>query len=155
MTAPVVPPPLPAKPKSWMDRNWKWFVPVLAVGAMLVLGGFVAGIGAVVIGTLKRSEPYRVALERVGQVPEAVAVLGTPAQPSWWVMGNFSTSGSSGSENLQFNVTGPKGSGTVFVFAIEHDNVWTYRAMALRPATPGSDGKKFIDLRPAPPQQQK
>ena len=40
MNKQVRPPALRKKSTSWMDRNWKWLIPLLVVGSGTVLAGF-------------------------------------------------------------------------------------------------------------------
>ena len=76
------------------------------------------GIFAWLIGSLKSSEPYQMALERVRTNPQVMDQLGDPIKESSWMpTGNFSyntTNGvASGEATFAFDVAGPKGTAHV------------------------------------------
>ncbi|HEY4301897.1 MAG TPA: cytochrome c oxidase assembly factor Coa1 family protein [Candidatus Didemnitutus sp.] len=131
MNSPVQPPSVPTPPKSWMDRNWKWFVPVVSVGALIVFGAFAGGIFYFVERTLKNSEPYHVALERIRASPDVAAALGKPLHESWLVMGNYRVQNFSRYEDLTFTMAGPQGSARVYLVATANTDGWSYRVLTV------------------------
>ena len=57
-------PPMPAPPRNWWQRNWKWFVPTGCLTMLVLLGCFITFILFVVMGALKSSDAYKMAVER-------------------------------------------------------------------------------------------
>src|SRR5258708_11554092 len=89
------PPPAMALPKNWFSRNWKWFIPTLILGLVLLLTLVVGGLLTFVFGLLKSSEPYQHAVAVASSNPDVVRELGTPIVPGWYLSGNINVSGSS------------------------------------------------------------
>jgi hypothetical protein len=114
-----------------MDRNWKWFVPVVSVGALVGFGAFACGIIFFVERTLKNSEPYHVALNRVHLSSEVTAALGTPLQESWFVVGNYRIQNSNRYEDLTFSIAGPRGNARVYLVASSTGQGWSYRILTV------------------------
>lgn len=144
MNVPPEPPLYPARPKTWLERNWKWFVPVVTLGALIVIGAFTTCIILFVERTLKGSEPYQVAVRQVHASPEVTRTLGVPLQESWLVMGNYRSVNSSHYVDLNFDVTGPKGKAHVFVVGSGTGSDWTYRTLSIE----FEDTHQQLDLRP-------
>ena len=76
------PPPLPrasapAKPATWWQRNWKWFVPVGCLGLLAIFTGFVVLIVAVVFGMIKSSDVYQGTLARARADQAVETALGS------------------------------------------------------------------------------
>ncbi len=152
----MMPPPPPGGPeqpprRSWWSRNWKWALPVGCLLPILVCGGgfavlFLAIFGAV-SGAVKSSEPYQEAMSRARANPEVVAALGEPIEPGWMISGNISVSGPSGNVDVSIPISGPKGSGTLYVVGTRAAGRWQYQTMDVE--IPGRAGR--IDLRPRGP----
>jgi hypothetical protein len=148
---PAPPLPLPTLPKSWFSRNWKWFIPTLILGLVLLLALFVGGLLTFVFGLLKSSEPYRHAVAVASSDPEVVRELGAPVSPAWYVSGSVSVSGASGEANLSIPLKGSLHSGTVYVVAKKTDGAWTYTTLEVL-----LDGHEFpIRLLPTSPPEDK
>lgn len=144
------PPPYPvALPKSWFARNWKWFVPTLILGLVLLLALFVGGVMTFVFGLMKSSEPYQHAVAVAGSNPDVVRELGTPIVPGWFLSGNINVSGSSGDADLAIPLHGRRHRGTLYVVAKKTDGVWTYTK--LRMLVDGQESP--IELLQTPPPQ--
>lgn len=144
------PPPYPgALPRSWFSRNWKWFVPTLVLGLVLLLALFVGGLLTLIFGLLKSSEPYQHAVAVASSNPDVVRELGAPVSPGWYVSGNINVSGTSGDANLAIPLKGSLHRGTVYVVAKKTDGVWTYTK--LRMLVEGQDSP--IELLQTPPSQ--
>jgi hypothetical protein len=118
-------------------------IAAIAVGVLILCVGLIGGTLAVVFGALKSSEPYQMALERAQSDPAVVEALGEPIQPGWWVVGSIETQGISGTADIQFPISGPKNSGTVFLTARRENGVWNFYSLAV-----GIEGQsELIDLR--------
>jgi hypothetical protein len=132
--------------KSWWSRNWKWLVPagclaVILVGVVLV-ALFATTIVGVVFGAIRSSDVYQQALKEAQTNPAAVQALGTPIEPGLWVSGSISVTGLTGSADITIPVSGPKGSGTLYVVARKSAGAWEFTVLQL--AVAGS--AKRIDL---------
>ena len=125
---PHSPPPLPGlrppKPTTWWQRNWKWFIPVCCASVAL-FAGFIVLIVAIVFGMMKSSDAYKEAIAMAKSNPYVQEALGSPIEEGMLVMGNINVSGSSGHADLAIPVSGPQGSGTVYVVASKSAGRWT------------------------------
>lgn len=116
---------------TWLSRNWKWCVPVVAALLLALFAAFIFGILALVFGAMKSSGPYQHAMARAQADPAVTAALGTPIQAGWLVQGNFSSNGPDGEANLSIPLDGAKADGTLFVVAKKHAGEWHYETLAV------------------------
>jgi hypothetical protein len=123
---PGPPPPALTLPKSWFSRNWKWFVPTLVLGLVLLIAVAVGALLTFVFGLLKSSEPYQHAVAVASSNPAVVRELGTPIVPAWYISGNINVSGSSGDADLAIPLKGSLHRGTVYVVAKKTAGIWAY-----------------------------
>lgn len=118
---------------SWWSRNWKWVVPVGCVGGGIVfIGGivlFVFLVYGVVTTAIRSSDAYEEGMARARAHPELKAALGEPIESGFWLSGNINVSGSSGRADLSIPISGPKGSGTMYIVGTKTANRWTYSLM--------------------------
>ncbi len=126
---PAPPPPASSLPKGWFSRNWKWFVPTLVLGLVLLIAAAVGALLTFVFGLLKSSEPYQHAVAVASSNPDVVRELGTPIVSAWYVSGNINLSGSSGDANLAIPLKGSLRRGTVYVIARKSAGAWTYEKL--------------------------
>lgn len=132
----------PAYPGStWWSRNWKWFVPSLAIVLLTLFAAFVLGILGLVFGALKSSEPYRHAVAQARADARVVAALGTPIQAGWFVQGNFNTDGTHGAADLAIPLDGPAADGTLYVVAGKSAGAWRYETLAV---TVDGSGQRIV-----------
>jgi hypothetical protein len=117
--------------KNWIGRNWKWFVPVIVVTAMLLITAFVVGLLAIFTGAMRSTEPYQHAVEVVGHDSRAVSALGAPVKVGWLVTGAVNVSGPTGGADLAIPVRGPAHAGTVYVVAKKSAGRWSYETLEL------------------------
>jgi len=110
-----------------MERNWKWVVPVMVAVGVAGIVGFIA----LIFGIMKSSDAYTGALAQVQASPAAAVALGSPIKDSFYVLGSISLSNSSGQADLQIPVSGPKGSGTVYVVAAKSLGSWHFNQLVL------------------------
>jgi len=143
---------LGAKGNRWAWRNGRWdsvahfkrvqrawAIAGLAVwlGGAVLFGGIFGGVFAL----LKNSEAYTMSVARLQASPIAANVLGAPISAGT-PFGSIKVSGSTGTAELNFPVTGSKAKGTVYVDAFKRDGVWTIRHLTLK-----VDGRdEVIDL---------
>lgn len=136
------PPPLPdtappAKPTSWWQRNWKWFIPVGCLGLLVLFTVFVVVIVSVVFGIMKSSEVYQVAVDAARSNPAVEMALGTPIEERLLVMGNINVSGSSGEADLAIPIAGPESEGTIYAVAEKSAGKWAYSILEVEVKTTG------------------
>jgi hypothetical protein len=135
---------------SWWSRNWKWALPVGCMIPVLCGGGVVGFfflIFSVVSGAVKSSDGYEEGMSRARSNAEVRAALGEPIEPGFWITGSISVSGPSGNINVSIPISGPKGSGTLYIVGRKTADRWQYSTMEVE--IPGRTGR--IDLRPRGP----
>lgn len=132
--------------RSWWGRHWKWVVPVGCLLPILICGGFFALIFSLVFGMMKSSDVYVQSLAAARSDAQLQAELGTPIEPGFLVTGNINISGSSGHADISYNVSGPKGSGTIYAVADKAAGQWTFQTLAAQLDAP----RRRIDLLSAP-----
>jgi hypothetical protein len=86
--------------KTWWGRNWKWFLPVGCLGALVLFAGFIASIMFVTFGVMKSSDAYKDAVAKARAHPAVQESIGTPIEEGLVVTGNIHVSGSSGNADL-------------------------------------------------------
>jgi len=121
---------VPAAP-GWWQRNWKWFVPVLATVLLALFAAFVFGIIALIFGALKSSSPYQHAVTRAQSDPAVIAALGEPIRTGWFVQGNIGVDGASGEADLAIPLDGSRADGTLYVVAEKKAGEWRYETLAV------------------------
>jgi hypothetical protein len=131
-TLPPVAPPPPAKSGGCLKA--------LAVGCgiIIILGlAAVLALSVFVFSVIKRSDVYRQAYTRATNDPRVVAALGTPIEKGWWVIGKVSLDNDGGTANIDFPISGPKGSARVHASASRENDAWSYSSLVVRPAAGG------------------
>ena len=112
-TYPPSQPPAPQKSsKKWWFLGCGGCLGVIVLG-LLVIGFFVTSI----IGVIKKTDAYAGALQRAQNSAELQAAIGTPMEPSYWVLGSIKTENGAESTEFAIPVTGPKGAAAVTVKA--------------------------------------
>ena len=132
---------------NWFSRNWKWAAPTGCLLVVLLVALFVGSIFFFVFSMMKSNDAYQHALATARKDPEVVMALGQPIEEGWFTSGNFEENGASGQVNFAIPVSGPKGSGTVYVEARKAAGQWNYSTMVLEVEA----SKQRIDLLDAPP----
>jgi TonB family protein len=117
--------------KGCLGRNWKWMLPVGCLGLILAGVALVGGIVFVAMSALKSSEVYQGALKAAQAHPAAVERLGEPIKDGWLVKGNVKIDGGGGNADFEVPVSGPKGSGTLYVRAVSPEGTWMYERLDL------------------------
>jgi hypothetical protein len=144
------PPMQPPRP-NWWKRNWKWALPVGCLLPILLCGGGFAAffflVYGVVTGSIKSSDAYEEAMTRARANPDVVMALGEPIESGFWISGTINVNGASGNLNVSIPISGPKGSGTLYVVGRKSAGRWQYSMMEVE--LPGRDSN--IDVRPRVP----
>lgn len=89
------------------------------------------GIAAIVFGSIRSSGAYQTALQEVRTNEQAVAQLGEPIEPGWWVTGSIEISGGSGDADFTFPVNGSRQNGRVHVVAFRENSEWSLTRLTL------------------------
>jgi hypothetical protein len=114
-------------PRGWWKRNWMWFVPTSFLCMIIFCCGCPAAMFVGVVGIMRNSEPYLIAMEKIQANPEAQEALGQPIRDnSWMPIGEINQDITSGTGNteLRWNLAGPKGEGKAYVKARMADGKW-------------------------------
>lgn len=119
------------QPKGCLGRNWKWMLPVGCLGLLLGVAALVGVIVFVAMSAVKTSEVYKGALGVAQTHPAAIERLGQPIKDGMFVTGNVKFDGSGGNANLEIPLSGPKGSGRLYVRAVNPDGAWMYERLDL------------------------
>lgn len=135
------------KPKNWLGRNWKWLVPAGCLGLVAACAVFVLGILAIVFGAIRSTDIYQQSINVVSSNPQVVEALGAPVKPGFLVGGSVNVNGPSGQADISIPVSGPKGSGTLYVTAEKRGGIWLFSDLTLVV----DDTGERIDLLPALP----
>ncbi|MBO7941890.1 hypothetical protein JTP77_039250, partial [Streptomyces sp. S9] len=113
----------------------------LLLGALLLFGLIGLGIKGV-SGLMSGSEPVRHAMQLAQANPEVKAAFGEPLETGLGFQGSLTTDNDSGAADLSLPITGPKGSGRIYIKGSREADRWTYRLIEV--AIDGSERR--IDL---------
>lgn len=114
-------------------------IPVLACGGCLTISLF--GLSTLV----KSSEPYQSALKSAQENEQVIAELGEPIEPGFMFQGNINFNNGDGKADFNFPVSGPNGSGTLYVKAEKKGGSWRYEKMKFEP---NDESISSVDLIP-------
>lgn len=117
--------------QSWWGRNWKWFVPVGCLSMLVLFVGSIAAIMTFAFGMMKSSDAYGMAMARALASAEVREVLGEPIEAGFMVSGQVNVSGPKGEANISIPLSGPGGSGTLYVVAEKSAGQWTFEQLVL------------------------
>jgi hypothetical protein len=132
----TMPPGAPSPPPKKSGGCWKALA--IGCGIIVVLAAAVVLCAVIfVFSVIKRSDVYHEAYTRASNDPRVVAVLGTPIEKGWWVMGKVSVDNNGGVANIEFPISGPKGSARVRAAASRETDAWNYSSLVVRPAAGG------------------
>lgn len=147
------PPPYPPGPprRSWWSRNWKWALPVGCLLPLLLCGGGLAVFFFVIYGavstSIKSSDAYETGMAQARANPDVRAALGEPIESGFWISGSISVNGPAGNVDVSIPVSGPRGSGTLYIVGTRNAGRWQYSTMEVE--IPNRAGR--IDVRPRGP----
>lgn len=110
-------PTSPSDRPSWLQRNWKWVVPIGCLVPVSICDGFVVLILTIVMTAIKSSDPYQDRLDSALADDRVATAIGEPISDGMWINGSIEVDGSTGSANLAIPLSGPKGSATLHVVA--------------------------------------
>lgn len=120
----------PIRPnRSWFERNWKWFVPVMAASAVLLLGLFLAGLFELVMSITTSSDPYKMAVQRAQDSQQVAQEFGRPLKVGAFTSGNIDVSGDSGEAEFSIPISGPRETGHIVVNAKKENGKWLFHTL--------------------------
>jgi len=141
--------PVGAPPqKGWFGRNWKWFVPVIALVVLapcLICGGVFGAAWFGITKALKDSGAFTQSLPMVQNSAAVQAELGSPIEFDGISGGSInSQSGGSGDATINYSVKGPKGTADVTAEGVKRAGTWSITGLTVATST-----GKTIQLVPA------
>ena len=114
-----------AAQQSWLERNWKWLLPVSGGAAVVILISCCGGIVFSIMMMLRGSEVHKMAFERATTDARVIERLGEPIEEGMMVLGQIEYQNSEGHANLQIPIQGPNEKAQINVIAIRSAGVWT------------------------------
>lgn len=112
---------------SWWKRNWKWVVPVGGCLTMIVL--LIVFVGSIFYGVttmFEGSDPYEYAFKKINEDEQLVEFFGAPIVKDGMVQGSLNYTNGNGKADMKIPISGPNGSGMLFIDATSEDDNWTY-----------------------------
>ncbi|MDF1860071.1 MAG: cytochrome c oxidase assembly factor Coa1 family protein [Verrucomicrobiales bacterium] len=102
---------------------------------LLAIGGGALGVMGFT-KLMKGNAPYTETIAAVQGNAEAIAALGEPIDPGFFPTGSININNGQGTVDFQIGVSGPKGSGTVFVKGEKPagSSAWIYETRELKVA---------------------
>ena len=149
--APAPLPPPPGAQPGWFARNWKWFLPTVVLGPILLAALLIGGVVSLVFGMLKSSEPYQHAVDVAIHDTRAALELGDPITTGWYATGNINVSGATGGAELEIPLHGKLRRGTLYVTARKSGGTWRYQRLEL--AVDGETERINLLASPAPEEE--
>ncbi len=120
----------PTTQRSWMGRNWKWFVPCGCAGVALLFFLLCGGFGLIMFlgirSTIRSSAPYAQALKLAQHNPAVIQELGEPIEAGFLVVGSVNDAGPTGNADLIISLSGPKNTATAHVVAHKSEGQWNF-----------------------------
>lgn len=116
---------------TWWSRNWKWFVPVGCLSSIFLFAAFIALTMSFVFGMMKSSDAYSQGLAKTKASPAVVEALGVPIKEGYFTSGSINERGSSGNAELAIPISGPKGSGTIYLEARKSAGGWSFSQLVV------------------------
>jgi len=123
--------------KNWLQRNGKWFIPVVIVALLLGSALFSTASDAQMGGyvtALNDDALYKDALGQAQQNAEVKKIFGTlePIDQMAIIESNVEYSDNNSHVNLSVRVKGANAKGRMDVIATKANNAWQYNTIKLR-----------------------
>lgn len=113
-------------PKTWWDRNWKWFLPVTGLAGLALAGAAAIVFVVLTFGLVKTTDIYQQSLAAAQSDPDVIDALGSPINPGFLVSGNVKADDQSGTAKLMIPIRGPKGAAVIYVKASKDKGEWDF-----------------------------
>lgn len=133
-------------PQTWLQRHWKGLVVGVIVLILLSLLATVMAVVGLVMWSIRQSDVYRMAMQRVRQNPAVVEKLGTPIEPGWLISGSMNIEGDSGTANFTIPIHGPRQAARVYLDARKRMGEWTFNSLVVK-----TEGGEQIQVAPPKP----
>jgi hypothetical protein len=121
----------PIKKPNWLGRNWKWFIPVAALAAIISIGLVAAIFIYSIFGIIKSTDAYKMSVKYAQENEEVTKAFGGEIKPGWFVLGSVHTSGPGGYASLQIPISNGDKTGTIYVEAAKGDGIWTIKKLSV------------------------
>jgi len=119
--------------QSWFKRNWKWVVPTLGCGTIII--AFIILALTIVFGVsdmLTNSEPSEYAIELANKNEKVKQEIGVPIERDGLPNGNFNFSGTdTGSIDMEIPIKGSKGNGLLVIIGEKEYGDWSYSELKI------------------------
>ncbi|QOL25727.1 hypothetical protein LP316_15805 [Thalassotalea sp. LPB0316] len=117
---------------AWRNRTWrdvehfkstqkKWR------NAGLIIVFITVFIIFIPLMDMMKGKAYQMSLDAVTSNPQVIALVGNNPEPGYFVLGEISTSGASGSANLNYTIKGAEAQAQVYVYATKFGEQWTLK----------------------------
>lgn len=138
------------KPKSWWNRNWKWFVPIIGLVLISVIFIFTTGLSGIASDfaqAYSETELYENAIEKVNSEPKIEELLGEiePIDKLAILEGEVRYSNANKTVNSTVKIIGSKGKANMDISADKIDGEWNYTKIDVRIKKP-ADKKQTIEI---------
>jgi len=117
---------------SWWKRNWKWALPVggcLSIIVFCII--FFVSVFYGVTSAIEGSQPYEYALEKINDDEAITKILGHPIEKDGMIQSSYKYNNGKKTADMKIPVSGPNGSGTLFVEATGEGENWTYNVIRI------------------------
>jgi len=121
--------------KSWLNRNWKWLIPLLVLFSGITLVLALAGDGiSGVVAVYSESEIYEDAVELANKNEEVKEKLGNLESIEFFAIaeGVVKYSNDNNSVDISVRVKGSKGRGRMDISADRKEEQWEYKRIQIR-----------------------
>ncbi len=123
-------PPYPLHPepmkKSWIEGHPQWKIPLGLLLLIVLIVGFSATMGTIMLATYRHSDVYKQAVARASESAPVRELIGEPITPGWAVSGALHINGRSGDADLSIPISGPRGTGAIRAIASKGGGVWRF-----------------------------
>lgn len=106
----------------------KKFLIIFTIVFVLALGSCAALVFGI-FGMIKGSDAYVLMMEQASSDPRVISALGEPVEDGLIVSGSINLENSSGNADLEFDLNGPDGEGTVYGKALREREKWTITSL--------------------------
>ena len=118
--------------RGWLALHAPWLAPLLALALMAAFAGLAFYAFRFLEVSVKSDDACREILVRAKAHPAVQAALGSPVEDARFVTGTLTVGGMTGSVNMRFPLSGPKGKAELFVVGTRTDGVWSYSRLDVR-----------------------
>lgn len=138
------------KQQSWWKRDWKWFIPTIAVLSFLTLFFFSTGLDAITANLTKAyadTALYENALQKVKADDNVIEIIGEIQTIDKFAIleGSVKYSEDNKTVSSSIRVKGTKGKGMMDIIADRVDDQWQYQKINFRIEKPIEE-KQTIEI---------